>query len=131
MAENNYIIEGGEEGKKRLDVLGAVLNPYTKDLLEKDALQGKDFLDLGCGSGTVSLMVAPLLQPGGTVTGVDFDPEIIQLAQEDAAALQINNAVFHIGNVNDMDYHQKFDVVYCRFLLSHLQNPFDVLKKMM
>lgn len=131
MNENNYIIEGGEEGKKRLDVLGSVLNPYTRQLLESiGSLAGKNILDLGCGSGTVSLMLAPLSAPGGTVTGVDFDPEIIELARQDAVDGQLSNAVFEVQDVYDIHYTEKFDIAYSRFLLSHLEQPGAVVEKM-
>jgi ubiquinone/menaquinone biosynthesis C-methylase UbiE len=131
MSGHNYIIEGGEEGKKRLDVLGAVLNPYSRELLEKiGPLNGKQVLDLGCGSGTVSLMLAPLLQPGGSVTGIDFDPHIIQLAAKEAAHLHITNAIFETGDVYDIQYENKFDIAYSRFLLSHLVTPELVINKM-
>jgi 2-polyprenyl-3-methyl-5-hydroxy-6-metoxy-1,4-benzoquinol methylase len=128
---NHYIIEGGAEGKKRLNVLANVLSPYTKALIESDGpIEGKRFLDVGCGGGHLSLMVAKMVGDGGHVTGVDFDGDIIRLAQDDAVDAGINNVTFRTLNAYDIDYEDEFDIVYSRFLLSHLTEPMRLLKKM-
>jgi 2-polyprenyl-3-methyl-5-hydroxy-6-metoxy-1,4-benzoquinol methylase len=132
MAERDkYIISGGREGKKRLDVLGKILNPYTKKLLEADgSIKGKKFLDLGCGGGTVSLMAAGMVGPEGNVTAIDFDSDIIELAKKDAEEKGLDNISFRSMDAYDLDDEDAFDIVYSRFLLSHLQQPAIVLNKL-
>lgn len=131
MSGNNYIIEGGAEGKKRLEVIASILNGHTKQLLEGIAtLDGKHFLDVGCGGGSVSLMVAQLAGANGNVTGIDFDNEIIKLAEKDATDKGINNISFRAMNVYDIDYAPTFDMAYARFLLTHLTQPSLVIEKM-
>ncbi len=41
---------------------------------------GHDVLDLGCGTGTLALIVREM-QPGARVTGVDIDPRILAIAR--------------------------------------------------
>ncbi len=51
-----YIIRGGVEGKKRLEVLARVMWPTTARVLQEAGLApGMTCLDLGCGGGDVTL----------------------------------------------------------------------------
>ena len=52
-------------------------------LLEKYCPQGEDVLDLGCGSGILS--IAALALGAGKAVGVDIDPKAVDVAYENAA----------------------------------------------
>jgi ubiquinone/menaquinone biosynthesis C-methylase UbiE len=47
---------------------------------------GMRVLDIGTGAGDVALDAARLVGPGGSVVGVDANPQLIALARERAAA---------------------------------------------
>lgn len=53
----------------------------VKDLLTRHGVAGKQVLDLGSGSGEVSLIAARL---GATVTGLDIVPEMVEIARREA-----------------------------------------------
>ncbi len=130
-SSNPYIIEGGLAGKKRLNVLAEVLEDSTSRLLKQAGIrEGMRFLDLGCGGGHVSRMAAKLLGDSGSVTAVDFDAEIVALAQQDAEDEGLKNISFQSGSAYDVDYNGVFDVAYSRFLLSHLNEPEKVIRNM-
>jgi 2-polyprenyl-3-methyl-5-hydroxy-6-metoxy-1,4-benzoquinol methylase len=58
---------------------------------------GKQVLDLGCGSGEVSLIAARL---GASVTGLDIVPAMVEIAgQEAARAGLVDRAVFRVHNL--------------------------------
>ena len=42
----------------------------------------------------------------------------------------VSNVEFLAGNVNDWDEPGAYDVVYARFLLQHLSEPVDMLRRM-
>nr|WP_067058243.1 class I SAM-dependent methyltransferase [Mucilaginibacter sp. L294] len=129
---SNYIISGGIEGKKRLHILSDILQPYTKPLLQNNGLiKGTSFFDLGCGGGGVSLMAAKIVGDTGSVTAIDFDQEIISLDIKDAEEQHIKNLTYHAQSAYDINYSNQFDVVYSRFLLSHLKEPQLVLNNML
>jgi 2-polyprenyl-3-methyl-5-hydroxy-6-metoxy-1,4-benzoquinol methylase len=83
-------------------------------------------LDIGCGTGSLSVVLAGL---GHKVTGIDLSPAMISLAQAKAAkhSLQIE---FHVMDAAFPQLsHQQFDVVICRHLLWALPEPQQVLQR--
>jgi len=125
-----YAITGGEQGKRRLDLLAEMMRPTTLSLLEHAGLRSGDrCLDLGCGGGNVVLDMARIVGPGGSVTGVDFDPQIVELARQDARVAGASNVAYQVADAHEFD-GGPFDMVYCRFLLSHVGEPDSVLARM-
>jgi SAM-dependent methyltransferase len=56
-------------------------------------------LDVGCGSGGMTLDIARLLAPRGTVVGIDLSRQMIAVARERAAAEGLTNLEFVEGDV--------------------------------
>ncbi len=126
----SYPITGGEQGKRRLDLLAEMMRPTTLRLLQDAGLRsGDQCLDLGCGGGNVVLDMARIVGPDGSVTGVDFDPQIVELARKDADDAGARNVEFHVTDVHAFA-GGPFDLVYSRFLLSHLNEPEKALARM-
>lgn len=126
-----YAIRGGKEGKKRLDVLARVLLPTTRNLFHRVGLRrGMKCLDAGCGGGHVATLIASIVGPEGRVIGTDTDTEILALAKEDAKAANLTNVTFQQLDACAATWHEEFDLVYARFLLSHLEKPENCLARM-
>jgi SAM-dependent methyltransferase len=126
----SYTIAGGDAGKQRLKLLAEIMLPTTLRLLDDAGLRrGDQCLDLGCGGGHVTLDIARIVGPQGRVTGVDFDLQILELARRDAADAGLSNVEYHVGDARVFD-GGPFDLVYARFLLSHLSEPENVLAHM-
>ncbi|WP_031486192.1 class I SAM-dependent methyltransferase [Streptomyces bicolor] len=81
-----------------------------------------DVLDLGCGTGSVSLLAA---EQGHRVTGVDLSPAMVDLAR---AKLAGRHAVFLVGDAAAPPVgEERFDVVFVRHVLWALPDPARVL----
>jgi protein-L-isoaspartate(D-aspartate) O-methyltransferase len=52
-----------------------------------DVHPGQRVLDVGCGSGWTTALLAHLVGPGGTVLGVEIVPELVELGRRHLAAL--------------------------------------------
>jgi SAM-dependent methyltransferase len=121
---HGYALGGGQEGKKRLDLLARVMLPTTVQLLDRAGLtRGMKCLDAGCGGGHVALLMAGMVGPEGRVIGTDIDKEILGLARKDAEAVNAGNVEFQHVDACTSSWQEKFDLVYARFLLSHLSEP--------
>jgi ubiquinone/menaquinone biosynthesis C-methylase UbiE len=128
---HRYVIRGGKEGYERLRLLSRERWPDTAALFARAGLRpGMRCVDLGCGPGEVTMEIARLVAPGGSVTGVDMDQVKLDLARQAAAARGLGNVEFRQLNVGDWDEPGGYDAVYCRFLLQHLSRPLDVLRRM-
>jgi ubiquinone/menaquinone biosynthesis C-methylase UbiE len=126
-----YVIRGGREGFERLRVLAAARRASTRELFELAGLRpGMRCVDLGCGSGDVTLDMAALAGPAGWVTGIDADQAKLELAQEMARERGVANVVFEAADINHWSGRSEYDFVYCRFVLQHLARPVDLLRRM-
>jgi SAM-dependent methyltransferase len=125
-----YMIAGGAEGKKRLDVQAAAYRPYTLELLRRVGIRpGWRCLDVGCGPGKVTTDLARLAGPEGSAVGIDFDEVVLDLAQKDASDEGVVNVEFRLGRAETLD-EKGFDLAYTRLLLDVLAEPQAVLARM-
>lgn len=126
-----YVIRGGLEGRERLRVLARVMAPTTNQLFGRIGIAPSSrCLDVGCGGGDVSVALARLI-PDGSVLGVDIDETKIELARTEAADAGLGNVEFQVRDVMEPFPHgERFDVVYVRFVLTHLPDPATALASM-
>jgi len=89
-------------------------------LVEEAAIKGgQKVLDLGCGTGTLVLLLKRA-QPDATVVGIDGDPEVLQIARR-KAALSGLEIVLDRGMAYALPYpDESFDVVLTSLVLHHL-----------
>jgi SAM-dependent methyltransferase len=126
-----YVISGGRVGYDRLQVLSRERWPVTASLFEEVGVAaGMSCVDLGCGSGDVTIELAQLVAPSGLVIGIDMDEVKLELAREAAAGRGLANVEFRAGDVDAWSADPEYDLVYCRFLLHHLVDPRDLLRRM-
>jgi SAM-dependent methyltransferase len=124
MTAGTYIIRGGAEGRARLRVLNRALRGDTVALLGRLGLRsGMRCLDAGCGGGDVTLELAGRVLPGGQVIGVDLDETKLELARAEAARCGFDNVTYQYADVTNGSLPTGFDLVYARFVLTHLPRP--------
>ncbi len=63
---------------------------------------GDTVLDLGSGAGNDAFVARALAGPDGRVIGVDFTPEMIAKAKENASKLGYQNVEFRQGDIEDL-----------------------------
>src|SRR5262245_36893321 len=131
MGAGNYVIRGGVVGRDRLRLLSEVMAPSTRALLAEVGIPaGSVCLDMGCGGGDVSRELARAAGPEGRVIGVDLDEVKLDIARRECAELGMSNVAFEVRNIVDWEPDEPFDVVYARFVLTHLTNPGHVVSAM-
>jgi SAM-dependent methyltransferase len=125
-----YVIRGGDQGYERLLMLARDRRPDTLALFSRAGVgPGLRCVDLGCGGGEVTFDLADLVAPGVAV-GVDMDEVKLERARQVAAQRRVSNVEFRRGDVTVWDEPAGYDVVYSRFLLQHLPDPVDMLRRM-
>jgi SAM-dependent methyltransferase len=122
-----YVLARDTEGAERLWMLSRVLDRTTRALLQRVGLAaGHRCLDVGCGVGAVTLVIAHAVGHEGLAVGIDADARFLELARCEAAGQGVA-AVFRLGDARALQAETGYDVAYARFLLSHLLDPAQVI----
>jgi ubiquinone/menaquinone biosynthesis C-methylase UbiE len=126
-----YIIRGGLPGRERLRILSRIMRPTTLALLQRAGI-GLEMtcLDVGCGSGDVTLDMARIVGAAGRAVGIDIDQEKIALARQQAEDEGLSNVEFRVADIPNSEEPAAFDLVHARFILSHLASPLQALTRM-
>jgi ubiquinone/menaquinone biosynthesis C-methylase UbiE len=128
MALEKYVIRGGVEGRERLRLVSEVMGPSTRALFDEVKIPlGSSCLDMGCGGGDVTFDLARAVGPEGRVVGVDVDETELDIARLEGRAQNLPNVTFEPRDVTAWKPDEVFDVVYARFLLTHLPDPVSVI----
>lgn len=101
---SHYIIRGGDSGAGRLRILTLAFFPGTLSLLDRAGQRGR-------------------------VVGLDMDERVLDHAR--LAAEHVDLPIeWRLGKVEDLAETGAYDVIYGRFVLSHLADPADALRRM-
>jgi ubiquinone/menaquinone biosynthesis C-methylase UbiE len=125
MASVEYVLGTSREELERLiwqDRM--ILRPITETLLHRVGVStGMRVLDLGCGTGDVSMLAASLVGPSGSVVGIDQSPETIALARHCALESGLHNIDFRVSSIEDFRSNVAVDaaggLMDLRFLFGH------------
>ncbi|MDE7422169.1 MAG: methyltransferase domain-containing protein [Lachnospiraceae bacterium] len=97
---------------------------WGSDLIEELFLSGNEMiLDLGCGDGYLTEQLAQLV-PYGSVLGIDSSAGMIETAQKRIR----DNLVFTQMDINSIDFHNMFDVVFSNATLHWIKDHKKLLK---
>ena len=129
MGEPSYVLGHSDEELRRLESQARSINPMTRRfLLEAGVEPGMRVLDVGCGAGDVSLLVADLVGSAGQVVGFDRSPTAVEAARSKAEAAGIPNASFLTGVAESLSFDRPFDAVVGRYVLQFQRDPIGLLR---
>jgi len=112
---------------------------FRKGMVERFKLaleeceSNKTVLDVGCGSGRISIALAEL---GAHITGIDYSLPMIELAKEYLQKYEkennkkLNIKYIHSDFINNYYSGEKFDVSLALGVTDYLRDPIPLLLKM-
>jgi ubiquinone/menaquinone biosynthesis C-methylase UbiE len=124
-AENKTAYIHGTEASEqaRLALLNRLTNAPFIEFLELQ--KGAQVLEVGSGLGILAREVSERV-PGGRVCGVEYASAQLALARAST-----RNLHFVQGDAHALPFvDERFDAVYCRYLLEHVADPLQVLGEM-
>jgi SAM-dependent methyltransferase len=125
MVENRgYVLGHADAEVERLQLQAQILEPFTRRLIRDSGIQpGMRVLDLGCGAGDVSMLLADAVGPAGTVIAIDREERAIDVARGRAAQAGYHQIKFVVGADEDLAGHAPFDAAIGRYVLIHQPDP--------
>ena len=99
---------------RSLSLITSALMPFAA------AKPGERVLDIGCGCGTTSAMLAKAVGDKGTVTGVDISVPMLGVARVKAAGA---NTSFVEADAATTAFKPEFDLVFSRFGVMFFADP--------
>ena len=104
------------------DVDYAAVVDFYFEILSSERLKPRTAVDLACGTGSVSVLLA---QRGLRVTGVDLSEDMLTVAADKAVALK-NLPVFVCQNLRDFRLPRGVDLAVCALdSLDYITDPAD------
>jgi demethylmenaquinone methyltransferase/2-methoxy-6-polyprenyl-1,4-benzoquinol methylase len=117
----------------RYDLVNTVLSGGTDAGWRKRAARltgltaGGSALDVACGSGRLAVQLAKLAGPKGRVVGLDFSPQMLEVARRDHPGIE-----FVEGDALKLPFDdQAFDASTIAFGLRNLADPVGGLREML
>lgn len=82
---------------------------------------GDSVLEVGCGTGTLTLAAKRQAGSSGHVYGIDILPGMVDYSRRKAAQAK-EDITFQVGGIDDIPFPEnQFDVVMCSFMIFHLE----------
>jgi len=91
-----------------------------------EIFKNKKVLDAGCGMGRNSYWV--LNYGAKEVVSFDYDKRTLEAAKKNLSSF--DNAHLEFKSIYNIDYQDKFDVVFCIGVIHHLEKPFLAIENL-
>ncbi len=115
---NGQAAERWIAGRERMD---RSLESISMAVIERAAPRaGERVLDVGCGCGTTSLVIAGQVAPGGSVVGVDISAPMIEVARGRAGGAPVE---FVVADAATHHFGSPFDLLFSRFGVMFFAEP--------
>jgi len=110
-------------------VLTEGLSGHSEALLQRRPYpQGARVLDVGCGFGDTTQLIARQVRPGGAAVGVDCAQNFVDAAAKDAAQAAVKNASFFAADVQTDNLRGPYDHAFSRFGTMFFNTPVPALR---
>ena len=110
-------------------VLTYGLSDHSDELLRRRPYpSGARVIDIGCGFGDTTQLIARQVGPDGTAIGVDCAPNFVKASEQDAANAKIYNATFFMADVQVDELRGSYDAAFSRFGTMFFNLPVPALR---
>jgi SAM-dependent methyltransferase len=114
----SYVLGHSTWELERLARQARMVDPFTRRFFERAGIgAGMRVLDVGSGAGDVALLLADLVGPSGSVTGVDRSAVALDTARKRVGERSLGNVFFIHGDLAGVAFDTPFDAIAGRYVL--------------
>jgi SAM-dependent methyltransferase len=125
-----YALGHSEFEIERLQVQAAIIGVVTRRMIHRCGIQaGMRVLDIGCGAGDVSLLLAEVVGPTGQVVAFDREARAIESTRSRASAAGYRNIEAIVTADDGIPPLEPFDAAVGRYVLVHQPDPVAMIKR--
>ena len=131
MPQDEYVLGTYDEEVDRLGLQHRVWRSWVTDLWKRAGVNvGQQVLDVGAGPGYAAVDLAQLVGPTGRVVAAELSDRFVDIGRDRAATQGLDNVEYRqMDLVLEELGPDKFDVAWCRWVLSFVSDPGKVVKK--
>lgn len=126
---SSYVLGQSNQAEYRLELLNELTSSRFVEALGKLNTRNVKVLNIGCGSGHLELAFSKVFTDSHFL-GIDISEMRIQEARLRVEALKTSNVFEFIqADLSTVENLKVCDILISRFVLSHLPNPLQLLKR--
>ncbi|WP_162560667.1 class I SAM-dependent methyltransferase [Methylobacterium durans] len=130
----DYALGHAQQELVRLSRQGQLLAPFTRSVFAAAGIgPGVRVIDLGCGGGDVSLLLAEMVGPTGRVLAVDRAPEALAATRaraEQAGFSQIATVQGDLSDPKNLSLPEGFDAAVGRLVLHYVPERAALIRRL-
>jgi 2-polyprenyl-3-methyl-5-hydroxy-6-metoxy-1,4-benzoquinol methylase len=125
-----YVLGHSAEELNRLVDQARLFGELTEEVFVRAGIgPGMRVLDVGCGAGDVSFLLARMVGPSGAVIGIDRSEDAVAMATARAQAMGLAQVSFSQGDIEDISLDRPVDAAVGRFVLMYSADPSVSLRR--
>jgi SAM-dependent methyltransferase len=126
----DYVLGHSDFEIERLQIQAAVLANITRRLISECNIQsGMRVLDIGCGAGDVSMLLAEAVGPSGLVVAIDREARAVETTRSRAEAAGHHNIEALVATDDVIPVATPFDAALGRNVLPHQRDPVTMIRR--
>jgi SAM-dependent methyltransferase len=129
---DKYVLPTGASDAARLDVIHEVYAPVSLRGIEAAGIgEARRAADIGCGTGTMSRMMAERMGDGAVVDAIDISEDQVAVARGTAATPGAAEIRYAVASAYEPGLPEgQYDVVFVRLVLCHLKDRAAAMRSM-